>query len=122
MAKHLLSIEGMRSDEATALLDAAERYLVAMRTRAPAGAELSGRTVLNAFFEASTRTRTSFEIASNRLGAVVVNLNPMTSSVTKGETLSDTVRTLDAMNIDVVIVRHVASGAADYISRRVRCS
>src|SRR5690606_17952305 len=80
------------------------------------------KTVINLFFEASTRTRTSFEIAGKRLSADVINISTSTSSVTKGETLLDTAKTLQAMRPDVVVVRHPASGAPHYIAQRIEAS
>ncbi len=81
---------------------------------------LRGKTVINLFFENSTRTRTSFELAGKRLSADVVNISASASSVKKGETLKDTVATLNAMHPDVLIVRHSTSGAAEYITRYAR--
>jgi aspartate carbamoyltransferase catalytic subunit len=83
---------------------------------------LRGKTVVNLFYEASTRTRTSFELAGKRLSADVVNVGGSSSSTSKGESLSDTVRTLDAMHPDVIVVRHSASGAAEYVAKRIRAS
>src|SRR5690606_31881814 len=83
---------------------------------------LRGKTVLNLFFEASTRTRTSFELAGKRMGADVVNISASTSSTTKGETLHDTVATLDAMHADVVVIRHSASGAPHIVAQRSRAA
>ncbi len=77
---------------------------------------------MNLFFESSTRTRTSFEVAGKRLGADVVNVSPQTSSVTKGETLLDTVRNLEALRADAIVLRHAASGAPDFVARHVRTS
>ena len=81
---------------------------------------LHGRTVVNLFFESSTRTRTSFEVAGKRLGADVVNVAAQTSSVTKGETLLDTVKNLEALRADAIVLRHPASGAPDFVSRATR--
>ena len=81
---------------------------------------LQGRTVVNLFYESSTRTRTSFEVAGKRLGADVVNVSPQTSSVTKGETLLDTVKNLEALRADAIVLRHSASGAPDFVVARRR--
>ena len=82
---------------------------------------LRGKTIINLFYEASTRTRTSFELAGKRLSADVVNMSVAQSSVKKGETLSDTCRTLEAMHPDLVVLRHSASGAARYVADRIAC-
>jgi aspartate carbamoyltransferase catalytic subunit len=83
---------------------------------------LHGRTVINLFYESSTRTRTSFEVAGKRLGADLVNVSPQTSSVTKGETLLDTVRNLESLRADAIVLRHAASGAPDFVSGHTRAS
>ena len=88
----------------------------------PLGDELAGKVVVNLFYEASTRTRTSFEIAEKRLGAEVINVSPQTSSVVKGETLFDTVRNLDAMHPFAFVIRHPASGATHFVAKSVRAS
>jgi aspartate carbamoyltransferase catalytic subunit len=115
--KHLLGIEDLSLADAQTVLQAAR----ALRplTRAPAAKEstLRGRTVINLFFEASTRTRTSFELAGKRLGADVVNISASGSSVSKGETLLDTVRNVEAMRADVIVIRHEASGAPAFVAR-----
>ena len=114
--KHLLGIEGLSREEIAHILDAAKA--MAPLTRMPEAKvdSLRGRTVINLFFEASTRTRTSFELAAKRLGADAVNVAAAGSTVSKGETLIDTVRNLDAMRADVIVVRHAASGAAAHIA------
>ena len=86
------------------------------------GSSLRGQTVINLFFEASTRTRTSFELAGKRLSADVVNVSPAQSSVTKGETLLDTVRNIEAMRADAIVIRHAASGAPHFVATRTRSS
>ena len=83
---------------------------------------MKGRTLVNLFFEASTRTQSSFELAGKRLGADVVNMSPRASSISKGETLIDTAVTLNAMQPDILVVRHAASGAASLLSQKVTCS
>src|SRR4029434_3467315 len=98
----------------------AEAFLEVTRRPVRKVPTLRGKTVINAFFESSTRTRTSFELAGKRLGADVVNIGGSSSSTSKGETLRDTVATLDAMHADVIVIRHAASGAAHYVSSRTR--
>ncbi len=118
--RHLLGIEQLSPEDVTTLLDRADviRASWAQATDTRKGTTLRGRTVMNLFFEPSTRTRTSFEIAGKRLAADVVNVNASTSSVSKGETLLDTVRNLEAMRTDVIVMRHPASGAPHFIARR----
>ena len=120
--RHLLGIEDLSRREIEALLERAAGYLAALSTGAPLGTELAGRVVVNLFYEASTRTRTSFEIAEKRLGAEVINVSPQTSSVVKGETLFDTVRNLDAMRPFAFVIRHGASGATHFVARSVGAS
>jgi len=114
--RHLLGIEGLQPHEIAFLLDEAERLL-----EVPADAPLKGLTQINAFFENSTRTLLSFEIAGKRLGADVVNMTVATSSVKKGETLIDTAQTLNAMRADVLVIRHMSSGAVQLIADKVDC-
>ena len=120
--RHLLGIEGLSPDEITLLLDLAEAYVEQNRAPEKKGALLRGRTVINLFFENSTRTRTSFELAGKRLGGDVINMSAEASSVKKGETLIDTAMTLNAMLPDVLIVRHPDSGAAKLLSEKVNCA
>src|SRR5512137_3088043 len=110
---HLLAIDNLSSQEAIALLDLAETYVEVNRQIDKRHAVLQGRTQVNLFFEASTRTQSSFELAGKRLGADVMNMSVKGSSVSKGETLLDTAMTLNAMHPDLLIVRHHASGAAE---------
>src|SRR5215470_13096594 len=117
--RHLLAIEGMGPDDINFLLDAAEAHVEVNRGAVKKGASLRGRTVINLFFENSTRTRTSFELAGKRLGADVINMSVATSSVKKGETLIDTAMTLNAMHVDVLVVRHPDSGAVHLLSEKV---
>jgi aspartate carbamoyltransferase catalytic subunit len=119
---HLLGIAQLSRDDITHVLDAAEHWFAVTREEAKNARVLQGRTVVNLFFESSTRTRTSFEVAGKRLGADVVNVSPQTSSVTKGETLLDTVRNLEALRADAIVLRHSASGAPDFLSGHVRAS
>jgi aspartate carbamoyltransferase catalytic subunit len=120
--RHLLAIEGLTSQEITLLLDVAEGYVEQNRQADKKKSLLRGRTIINLFFEASTRTRTSFELAGKRLGGDVINMTVATSSVKKGETLIDTAMTLNAMHPDVLIVRHQDSGAVKLLSEKVNCA
>ncbi|MCG6872367.1 MAG: aspartate carbamoyltransferase catalytic subunit [Gammaproteobacteria bacterium] len=117
--RHLLTIEGLSSETLLNILDTAESFITLGRREIKKVPLLRGRTVVNLFFEASTRTRTTFEIAAKRLSADVINLNPTHSSTSKGETLLDTVRTLEAMHTDLFCVRHPESGAPHLIARNV---
>jgi aspartate carbamoyltransferase catalytic subunit len=119
--RHLLGIEGLTPLEINHLLDRSERYIALNRSDAKTTDALKGRTVINLFFENSTRTRTSFELAGLRLGANVINMQVETSSVTKGETLIDTAVTLNAMHPDVLCVRHSDSGAVKLLADKVNC-
>ena len=119
---HLLAIAGLDRPHATALLDLADSFVALNRQADKKLGLLRGRTLVNLFFEASTRTQSSFELAGKRLGADVVNMSPRTSSMTKGETLIDTAVTLNAMKPDLLVVRHSASGAAALLSQKVSCS
>lgn len=120
--RHLLGIRGLDRERALALLDSATSFLEVTRRPTRKVPALAGKTVINLFYEASTRTRTSFELAGKRLGADVVNVSAASSSTTKGETLRDTARTLDAMHADVIVIRHAASGAAAYIAAHTRAA
>jgi len=120
--KHLLGIEGLNPIEISALLDRAESYVEQNRQADKKKAVLSGRTIINLFFEDSTRTRTSFELAGKRLGGDVINMSVATSSVKKGETLIDTAMTLNAMHPDVLVVRHPESGSVKLLSEKVNCA
>jgi aspartate carbamoyltransferase catalytic subunit len=118
---HLLGIEGISVGEITALLDLADTYVTLGRSTEKKLGLLKGRTLINLFFEASTRTQSSFELAGKRLGADVLNMSVKTSSVSKGETLIDTATTLNAMRPDILVVRHQDSGAAELLSRKLDC-
>jgi aspartate carbamoyltransferase catalytic subunit len=120
--RHLLGIEGLTAAEITHVLDAAEKAFELSRKPEKKASSLKGKTVINLFFEASTRTRTSFELAGKRLSADVINVSPATSSVSKGETLLDTVRNLEAMCADVLVIRHQASGAPHFVASKLGCS
>jgi len=115
--KDLLGIEDLSRDEILEILDTAESFQEVSTRAIKKVPTLRGKTIINLFFEASTRTRTSFEIAGKRLSADVVNVSASTSSVSKGETLIDTARTLDAMAADCVVIRHSASGAPHTLSK-----
>ncbi len=117
--KHLLAIEGLHPPEIEQLLDLAESYVLLNRSGKTQRDLLRGRTLINLFFEDSTRTRTSFELAGKRLGADVINMSVSTSSVNKGETLLDTAATLNAMNCDLLVVRHDQSGAPNLLAQKV---
>jgi len=119
---HLLGIEGLSIEEIVGLLDLADTYVALNRAAEKKSALLKGRTLINLFFEASTRTQSSFELAGKRLGADVLNMSVRTSSVTKGETLLDTAATLNAMRPDILVVRHSDSGAAELLARKLDCS
>ena len=118
---HLLGIEGLQPWEITYLLDEAEQWVDAGRRARKHDGRLAGLTQINAFFENSTRTLLSFEIAGKRLGADVVNLAAGASSLKKGETLLDTALTLNAMRPDVIVIRHESSGAVALIAEKVDC-
>jgi aspartate carbamoyltransferase catalytic subunit len=120
--RHLLGIEGLSAQEIIDLLDTAQEYVALSRQVEKKRNILRGRTQINLFFEASTRTQASFEIAGKRLGADVMNMAVANSSVKKGETLIDTAVTLNAMRPDIIIVRHHQSGAVDLLARKVDCS
>jgi aspartate carbamoyltransferase catalytic subunit len=120
--KHLLGIEDLRPEEIVMLLDRAEDQVAVSRQVQKKRSVLRGRTQINLFFEASTRTQSSFEIAGKRLGADVMNMAVATSSVKKGETLIDTAMTLNAMRPDILVVRHHAAGAVHLLARKVSCS
>ncbi|HVT35099.1 MAG TPA: aspartate carbamoyltransferase catalytic subunit [Nevskiaceae bacterium] len=114
--KHLLTLEGLPRDLIVSLLDSAEQFAGAAEGAQKKFEHLRGRTVINLFFEASTRTRTTFELAAKRLSADVLNLQVAASSTSKGETLLDTLKTLEAMHADMFVIRHEASGAAHFFA------
>jgi aspartate carbamoyltransferase catalytic subunit len=119
---HLLGIAQLDAEDVTQILDAAEAFIEVSRRPVRKVPTLRGKTVVNLFFEASTRTRTSFELAGKRLSADVVNISSSGSSVSKGESLLDTCRTVGAMRPDIVVIRHSASGAPEFVAQRVGCS
>ncbi|MCB1543755.1 MAG: aspartate carbamoyltransferase catalytic subunit [Methylobacteriaceae bacterium] len=120
--RHLLGIEGLSRPDIEALLDLAEEAVDVSRQVEKKRATLRGRTQINLFFEASTRTQSSFELAGKRLGADVMNMSVANSSVKKGETLIDTAITLNAMRPDIIVVRHAQAGAVHLLARKVDCS
>ena len=117
--RHLLGIEGLSPHEIIALLDLADSAVEISRRVEKKQTTLRGRTQINLFFEASTRTQSSFELAGKRLGADVMNMSVSSSSIRKGETLIDTAITLNAMHPDILVVRHHASGAVELLARKV---
>ncbi|MDR6263863.1 aspartate carbamoyltransferase catalytic subunit [Roseobacter sp. N2S] len=121
-AQHLLGIEHLSRDDIVSILDLAEQYVALNRQPHKHVDTLAGMTQINMFFENSTRTQSSFEIAGKRLGADVMNMAMGASSIKKGETLIDTALTLNAMNPDLLVVRHPHSGAVDLLSEKVNCA
>src|SRR5947207_11446570 len=119
--KDLLGIRELSVEEITTILDTAESFKEINERPIKKVPTLRGKTVINFFFESSTRTRTSFEIAAKRLSADSINISASTSSVTKGETLADTARNLQAMRPDAIVVRHPSSGACHLLARHVSC-
>ncbi len=117
--RHLLGIEGLSVADITGLLDLSEEFVELNRQVDKKRSNLRGRTQVNLFFEASTRTQSSFEIAGKRLGADVMNMSVASSSIRKGETLIDTAVTLNAMHPDILVVRHHASGAVELLAQKV---
>lgn len=115
--KHLLTLEGLEKSLILKILDKAEEYADVSPGAEKKFPHLRGRTVVNLFFEASTRTRTTFELAAKRLSADVLNLQVAASSTSKGETLLDTLKTLEAMHADMFVIRHEASGAAHFFAQ-----
>ncbi|MFX4222738.1 MAG: aspartate carbamoyltransferase catalytic subunit [Thalassobaculum sp.] len=120
--RHLLGIEGLTRPDIDLLLDRSDRFVDQNRQLDKKVSNLRGRTVINLFFENSTRTRTSFELAGKRLGGDVINMSVGTSSIKKGESLIDTAMTLNAMHPDALVVRHAESGAVHLLAEKVNCS
>jgi len=115
--KHLLDIESLTAEDITAVLDTARAFKAVGERAIKKVPALRGKTVVNLFVEPSTRTRTSFELAEQRLSADIINFSADASSLKKGETLKDTAKNLEAMNVDFIVMRHSASGAAHFLSR-----
>lgn len=119
--QHLLGIQGLTQKEISSILTLAETNIERNRQTNKKHAILKGRTLINLFFENSTRTRSSFELAGKRMGADVINMSASGSAVSKGETLLDTAMTLNAMHPDFITIRHSESGAAHLIAQKVNC-
>ncbi|MDQ7074440.1 MAG: aspartate carbamoyltransferase catalytic subunit [Gammaproteobacteria bacterium] len=117
--RHFLSFDGLKADHLTEILDIAESFMGVNEKSSKKVPLLRGKTVVNLFFENSTRTRTTFELAAKRLSADVLSMNISTSATTKGETLLDTLRNLEAMQSDMFVIRHADSGAAHFIASHV---
>src|SRR6059058_3208869 len=120
--RHLLGLGELSADEIRFVLDTAHSFKEVSTRSIKKVPALRGRVVVNAFFEDSTRTRTSFSLAASRLSADVLDFSEKGSSVSKGETLVDTARNIEAMGVDVIVLRHPAAGAADLLARTVNCS
>src|SRR5947199_7190427 len=120
--KHLLALEDLSADEIQFILDTAGSFKEVSTRSVKKVPALRGRVMVNAFFEDSTRTRTSFSLAASRLSADVLDFSEKGSSVSKGETLIDTARNIEAMGVDIIVLRHPAAGAAALLSRTVQCS
>ena len=120
--KHILGTNDFSREELLTILDTAESFKQVNSRDIKKVPTLRGKTIINAFFEASTRTRLSFEIAGKRLSADTVNISGSTSSVVKGETLEDTARNIEAMHPDIIVIRHGHSGAPHYLAERLGCS
>jgi aspartate carbamoyltransferase catalytic subunit len=120
--RHFISVTDLSPDEVHELLGLADAFVALNRQTNKKLDLLKGRTLMNLFFEASTRTQSSFELAGKRLGADVVNMSPRNSSISKGETLIDTAVTLNAMRPDLLVIRHGSSGAASLLAQKVGCS
>jgi aspartate carbamoyltransferase catalytic subunit len=116
-SRHLLGLEGVSKEDLTLILDTTETFREILDRQVKKTPTLRGMTVLNLFYEPSTRTRISFELAEKRLSADTINFTPSTSSVKKGESLRDTVQNIEAMKIDMVVVRHQASGVPYYLTQ-----
>jgi aspartate carbamoyltransferase catalytic subunit len=121
-AKDLLGMKGMTADELRLILDTAATFKDVSERDIKKVPTLRGKTIINLFSEASTRTRTSFELAGKRLSADVINISTSTSSIVKGETLLDTARNIEAMKCDMIVVRHPCSGAPEFLAGRLRSS
>ena len=120
--KHLLDIESLTVEEILTVLDTARAFKAVGERAIKKVPALRGKTVVNLFVEPSTRTRTSFELSEQRLSADIINFTAEASSLKKGETLKDTARNLEALNIDFIVIRHSASGAPQFLSRVLNAS
>ncbi len=121
-SRHLLRLQGIPKEDINQILDAAISFKEILNRPIKKVPTLQGKTIVNLFFENSTRTRTSFELAERRLSADVLSFSASTSSVTKGETLKDTARNIEAMKIDMVVIRHNAAGSADFLSKVINAN
>ncbi len=121
-SRHLLKLQGMPKEDISQILDTAVSFKEILNRPIKKVPTLQGKTIVNLFFENSTRTRTSFELAERRLSADVLSFSASTSSVTKGETLKDTARNIEAMKIDMVVIRHNAAGTADFLSKVINAN
>src|SRR3970282_2410641 len=121
-SRHLLGLQGMAKDEINLILDTTDTFLEILQRPIKRVPTLRGVTIVNLFYEPSTRTRISFELAEKRLSAESVNFSTDASSVKKGETLKDTVRNLAAMKIDMVVIRHRSAGAPHFLTRFLEAS
>ena len=120
--KHLLTLESLSADELLFLLNTAQAFKEVSTRSVKKVPALRGRVIVNCFFEDSTRTRTSFALAAQRLSADVIDFSGKGSSISKGETLIDTARNIEAMGVDIIVIRHSAAGSADLLARSVSCS
>mgnify|MGYP001022576775 FL=1 len=116
--RHLLGLDGVPREDIQLILDSSDTFLEILDRPIKKVPTLQGKTVVNLFFENSTRTRVSFELAERRLSADVVNFAASSSSVSKGETLLDTARNIEAMKVDIIVMRHSAAGAGHFLSER----
>lgn len=121
-SRHLLKLQGMPKEDILQILGTAVSFKEILNRPIKKVPTLQGKTIVNLFFENSTRTRTSFELAERRLSADVLSFSASTSSVTKGETLKDTARNIEAMKIDMVVIRHNAAGSADFLSKVINAN
>ena len=120
--KHLLGIQDLSISDVKLILDEAKKFISLNKSKNKKLDILRGKTQINLFFEPSTRTQSSFELAGKRLGADVMSMNITNSAIKKGETLIDTAMTLNAMHPDIIVVRHQDSGASNLLSHKVNCS
>ena len=118
--KDLLSIEELSREEIELILQTAESFKEVSTREIKKVPALRGKTVANLFFESSTRTRTSFEFAAKRLSADIINFSSSGSSTTKGESLRDTAKNIEAMHVDTIVMRHSSSGSAEYLARSIK--
>src|SRR3954470_7459359 len=120
--KHLLAVEELSADDIRYVLDTADSFKEVSTRSVKKVPALRGQVMVNLFFEDSTRTRTSFALAAQRMSADIIDFSEKNSSTNKGETLIDTARNIEAMGVDIVVLRHKAAGAAQVLSRHVACS